>query len=92
MQYYQSAISRGIFILPLIALIPLVPYYWKKRQRGVANPFRLLTFYSFMLYALICWYFVVLPLPSEVKKRPDSLIFSKKSSFFYVLRWKKTAL
>ena len=65
MHYYQSAIIRGIFILPLIALIPLVPYYWKKRQRGVANPFRLLTFYSFILYALICWYFVVLPLPSE---------------------------
>ena len=65
MQYYQSAINRGIFILPLIALIPLVPYYWKKRQRGIANPFRLLTFYSFILYALICWYFVVLPLPSE---------------------------
>ena len=65
MQYYQSAIIRGIFVLPLIALIPLVPYYWKKRQRGVANPFRLLTFYSFILYALICWYFVVLPLPSE---------------------------
>ena len=65
MQYYQSAIIRGIFILPLIALIPLVPYYWKKRQRGVANPFRLLTFYSFILYALICWFFVVLPLPSE---------------------------
>ena len=65
MQYYQSAITRGIFILPLIALVPLIPYYWKKRQRGVANPFRLLTFYSFMLYALICWYFVVLPLPSE---------------------------
>ena len=65
MHYYQSAITRGIFILPLIALIPLIPYYWKKRQRGVANPFRLLTFYSFILYALICWYFVVLPLPSE---------------------------
>ena len=65
MHYYQSAIIRGIFVLPLIALVPLVPYYWKKRQRGVANPFRLLTFYSFMLYALICWYFVVLPLPSE---------------------------
>ena len=65
MQYYQSAIIRGIFVLPLIALIPLVPYYWKKRQRGIANPFRLLTFYSFILYALICWYFVVLPLPSE---------------------------
>ena len=65
MQYYQSAIGRGIFVLPLIALIPLVPYYWKKRQRGVANPFRLLTFYSFVLYALISWYFVVMPLPSE---------------------------
>ena len=65
MHYYQSAITRGVFLLPLIALIPLVPYYWKKRQRGVANPFRLLTFYSFVLYALICWYFVVLPLPSE---------------------------
>ena len=65
MQHYQSAISRGIFMLPLIALIPLIPYYWQKRQRGVANPFRLLTFYSFILYALICWYFVVLPLPSE---------------------------
>ena len=65
MHYYQSAISRGIFILPLIALFPLVPYYWNKRHRGVVNPFRLLTFYSFMLYALICWYFVVLPLPSE---------------------------
>ena len=65
MQYYQSAIIRGIFLLPLIAMIPLVPYYWKKRRRGVANPFRLLTFYSFILYALICWYFVVLPLPSE---------------------------
>ena len=65
MQYYQRAITSGVFLLPLIALIPLVPYYWKKRQRGVANPFRLLTFYSFVLYALICWYFVVLPLPSE---------------------------
>ena len=65
MQYYQTAIIHGIFLLPLIALILLVPYYWKKKQRGVANPFRLLTFYSFILYALISWYFVVLPLPTE---------------------------
>ena len=65
MRYYRTAISNGVFLLPLIALLPLIPYYWKHRKRGIANPLRLLSFYSFILYVLISWYFVVLPLPSE---------------------------
>ena len=65
MQYYQTAIANGIILMPLIALLPLIPYYIRNRKRGVANPLRLLTFCSMVLYMLICWYFVVLPLPSE---------------------------
>lgn len=65
MRYYRTAISNGIFLLPLIALIPLIPYYIRHRKRGIANPLRLLTFYGMILYLLVCWYFVVLPLPSE---------------------------
>ena len=65
MQYYRTAIANGIILLPLIALLPLIPYYIRHRKRGVANPLRLLTFCSLVLYILICWYFVVLPMPSE---------------------------
>lgn len=65
MQYYQTAIANGIILLPLIVLLPLVPYYIRHRERGVANPLRLLTFCSLVLYLLISWYFIVLPLPSE---------------------------
>lgn len=65
MRYYQTAIANGIILLPLIALLPLVPYYIRHRKRGMANPLRLLAFCSMVLYLLISWYFVVLPLPSE---------------------------
>lgn len=65
MRYYRTAISNGIFLLPLIVLLPLIPYYIRNRKRGVANPLRLLSFCSLILYLLISWYFVVLPLPSE---------------------------
>ena len=65
MQYYQTAIANGVILLPLIVLLPLIPYYIRHRKRGVANPLRLLTFCSLVLYLLISWYFVVLPLPSE---------------------------
>ena len=65
MRYYRTAIANGIILLPLIVLLPLIPYYIRHRKRGVANPLRLLTFCSLVLYMLISWYFVVLPLPSE---------------------------
>lgn len=65
MRYYRTAIANGIILLPLIVLLPLIPYYFRHRKRGVANPLRLLTFCSLVLYMLISWYFVVLPLPSE---------------------------
>ena len=65
MQYSRTAIANGIFLLPLIVLLPLIPYYIRNRKRGVANPLRLLTFCSLVLYLLISWYFIVLPLPSE---------------------------
>ena len=65
MRYYRTAIANGIILLPLIVLLPLIPYYFRHRKRGVANPLRLLAFYSLVLYMLISWYFVVLPLPSE---------------------------
>lgn len=65
MQYYRTAIANGVILLPLIVLLPLIPYYIRHRKRGVANPLRLLTFCSLILYILISWYFIVLPLPSE---------------------------
>ena len=65
MNYYRTAIANGVILLPLIVLLPLIPYYIRNRKRGVANPLRLLTFCSMVLYMLISWYFVVLPLPSE---------------------------
>lgn len=65
MRYYRTAIANGIILLPLIVLLPLIPYYIRHRKRGVANPLRLLMFCSLVLYMLISWYFVVLPLPSE---------------------------
>lgn len=65
MRYFRPAITNGILFLPLIALLLLTPYYWRYRRRGVNNPVKLLTFYSFVLYGMIAWLFVVLPLPSE---------------------------
>lgn len=65
MIYYRDAITYGVVLLPLIALLPLAPYYWRHRKRGIVNPVRLLAFYSLVLYVMITWYFVVLPLPSE---------------------------
>ena len=65
MRYYRTAISNGIFLLPLIVLLPLIPYYIRNRKRGVANPLRLLTFCSLILYLLISWYLQEIYLPAH---------------------------
>lgn len=65
MYYYRTAIANGIILLPLLALLPLIPYYIRHRKRGVANPLRLLSFCSLVFYSIISWYFVILPMPSE---------------------------
>lgn len=52
-------------MLPLFVLLPLLTHYIRHRRRGTPNPVRLLSFYSMILYVLISWYFVILPLPSE---------------------------
>lgn len=71
MNVYMVPIKVGIIIFPIIALLITLPYMIKQYHKYGSIPFlRTFIVYSFILYLLIAWFMVILPLPKieEVAK------------------------
>ena len=71
MNVYMVPIKVGIIIFPIIALLITLPYMIKQYHKFGSIPFlRTFIVYSFILYLLIAWFMVILPLPKieEVAK------------------------
>lgn len=97
MNVYMVPIKVGIIIFPIIALLITLPYMIKQYHKYGSIPFlRTFIVYSFILYLLIAWFMVILPLPKieEVAKmtRPwaqlipfDALRVIIESSNFNIL-------
>lgn len=65
MSSYVVPIKVGIIIFPIIALLFTIPYMIKQYHRFGSIPFlRTFVIYSFILYLLIAWFMVILPLPT----------------------------
>lgn len=64
MSVYAVPIKVGIIIFPIIALLITIPYMIKQYHKFGAIPYlRSFIIYSFVLYLLIAWFMVILPLP-----------------------------
>lgn len=64
MSVYVVPIKVGIIIFPIIALLITIPYMIKQYHKfGSIPPLRSFIIYSFVLYLLIAWFMVILPLP-----------------------------
>lgn len=64
MQIYTYAIKAGIILFPIIAFFMTIPYMVRQYRRyGSVLFFRSLIVYSFVLYLLIAFFLVILPLP-----------------------------
>lgn len=97
MNVYMVPIKVGIIVFPIIALLITLPYMIKQYHKFGSIPFlRTFIVYSFILYLLIAWFMVILPLPKieEVAKmtRPwaqlipfDALRVIIESSNFNIL-------
>ncbi len=71
MSSYIVPIKVGIIVFPIIALLITLPYMIKQYHKYGSIPLlRTFVVYSFVLYLLIAWFMVILPLPSikEVSK------------------------
>ena len=71
MKVYAVPIKVGLIIFPVIALLLTIPYMIRQYHKYGSIPLlRSVIVYSFVLYLLIAWFMVILPLPSidEVSK------------------------
>ena len=71
MKVYAVPIKVGLIIFPVIALLLTIPYMIRQYHKYGSIPMlRSVIVYSFVLYLLIAWFMVMLPLPSidEVSK------------------------
>ena len=71
MQSYVIPIKYAIIIFPLIAFFFTIPYIiYLYRKYGSISPLRTIVVYSFILYLIVAYFLVILPLPerSEVAK------------------------
>ena len=71
MSVYALPIKVGLIIFPIIALLITLPYMIKQYHKFGSIPFmKTFIIYSFVLYLLIAWFMVILPLPKieEVEK------------------------
>ncbi len=71
MSVYALPIKVGLIIFPIIALLITLPYMIKQYHKFGSIPFmKTFIVYSFVLYLLIAWFMVILPLPKieEVEK------------------------
>ncbi len=64
MSVYAVPIKVGLILFPIIALLFTLPYMIKQYHKFGSIPFlRTFIIYSFILYLLIAWFMVILPLP-----------------------------
>lgn len=64
MSIYAVPIKVGLIVFPIIALLITIPYMIKEYHNYGSIPFmRTFIIYSFVLYLLIAWFMVILPLP-----------------------------
>lgn len=71
MKTYEVAIKTGILIFPFIAFLMTLPYLIREYHKyGAISFLRAGIIYSFVLYLLIAYFMVILPLPTfeEVSK------------------------
>lgn len=65
MSYFIS-IKTAIVVFPLIACVFSIPFVLHQYHKyGSINPFRVLIVYSFILYLIIIYFLVILPLPNK---------------------------
>lgn len=65
MKNYENIIIIGIIIFPIIAFLMTLPYMIRQYHKYGSIPFfRTFIIYSFILYLLIAYFQVILPLPS----------------------------
>ena len=63
---YISTIKTGLLVFPLLAILFTMPYaLYQYHKYGSISKFRTLIIYSFILYMLIAYFMVILPLPSR---------------------------
>lgn len=63
---YLSTIKTAFIIFPILAFLITVPYMLYHYHKYGAMPFlRVIIFYSFILYLLISYLLIILPLPSK---------------------------
>lgn len=95
MEYLQT-IKIAILVFPLVAFLFTIPFILSQYHRyGSINKLRVLIIYSFILYLMIIYFLVILPLPSRQDvllmpdKKPNFQLFQfitdivKESSFRY---------
>ena len=64
MSTYAFPIKIGLIVFPIIALLITIPFMIKQYHKYGAIPFmRTFIVYSFILYLLVAWFMVILPLP-----------------------------
>ena len=64
MRVYAVPIKAGLILFPIIAFLITIPYMIRQYHRYGSIPMlRSLIVYSFVLYLLIAWFMVILPLP-----------------------------
>ena len=64
MNVYTLPIKVGLILFPVIALLITLPYMIKQYHKFGSIPFmKTFVVYSFVLYLLIAWFMVILPLP-----------------------------
>lgn len=64
MRVYAVPIKAGLILFPIIAFLITIPYMIRQYHKYGSIPMlRSLIVYSFVLYLLIAWFMVILPLP-----------------------------
>lgn len=74
MSVYAVPIKAGLIIFPILAFLITIPYMIKQYHKYGSIPMlRSVIVYSFVLYLLIAWFMVILPLPKiEVVEKMTS--------------------
>ena len=92
---YGEAIKTAIFLFPFIALFFTVPFMLHQYHKyGSIDKWRVVIIYSFILYLLVIYFLVILPLPKRedvlnntnmIRLQPFAFVvdFMKESSFVW---------
>lgn len=83
MQEYIFPIKLGLITFPFLAFLITLPFMlFQYRRHGYINKLRTFILYSFLLYIIVSYYLVVLPLPKE----RDILSIQKEETIHYNLK------